>query len=83
LPVLILIIFLATFLGGVMGYEIGIYLEKLRKEFGIRTSKDLLKHLQRSGLLQNPDLNKLKKTDFNSWKAIMKQAIMATSANIK
>jgi ribosomal protein S18 acetylase RimI-like enzyme len=58
------------------------YLEKLRKEFGIRTSKDLLKHLQRSGLLQNPDLNKLKKTDFNSWKAIMKQAIMATSANI-
>ena len=59
------------------------YLEKLRKEFGIRTSKDLLKHLQRSGLLQNPDLNKLKKTDFNSWKAIMKQAIMATSANIK
>jgi membrane-associated protein len=31
LPILILIIFLATFLGGVCGYEIGIYLEKLRK----------------------------------------------------
>jgi membrane-associated protein len=31
LPILILIIFLATFLGGVMGYEIGTYLEKLRK----------------------------------------------------
>jgi GNAT superfamily N-acetyltransferase len=59
------------------------YLEKLRKEFGIKSSKDLLKHLQRSGLLQNPDLNKLKKTDYDSWKAIMKQAIMATSANLK
>ncbi|MDR3519948.1 MAG: DedA family protein [Candidatus Pacebacteria bacterium] len=31
LPVLIFVIFLATFLGGVMGYEIGIYLDKLRK----------------------------------------------------
>ena len=31
LPILILIIFLATFLGGVCGYEIGTYLEKLRK----------------------------------------------------
>ncbi len=59
------------------------YLEKLRKEYGIRSSKDLLKHLQRSGLLQNPDLNKLKRTDFNSWKAIMKQAVMATAANIQ
>ena len=31
LPILIFIIFMATFLGGVMGYEIGTYLEKLRK----------------------------------------------------
>jgi membrane-associated protein len=31
LPILIFIIFLATFLGGVMGYEIGTYIEKLRK----------------------------------------------------
>ena len=31
LPILILVIFLATFLGGVMGYEIGTYIEKLRK----------------------------------------------------
>ena len=31
LPILIGVIFLATFLGGLMGYEIGAYLEKLRK----------------------------------------------------
>lgn len=31
LPILIFVIFLATFLGGLMGYEIGVYLEKLRK----------------------------------------------------
>lgn len=31
LPILILVIFSATFLGGLMGYEIGTYLEKLRK----------------------------------------------------
>jgi len=31
LPILIFIIFVATFLGGLAGYEIGTYLEKLRK----------------------------------------------------
>ena len=31
LPLLIFVIFLGTFLGGIAGYEIGIYLEKLRK----------------------------------------------------
>jgi len=31
LPILIIIIFLATFLGGLAGYEIGAYLDKLRK----------------------------------------------------
>ena len=31
LPILIAVIFLATFLGGLAGYEIGTYIEKLRK----------------------------------------------------
>lgn len=58
------------------------YLEKLRKELGIREPSKLLHHLRKLGLFHNDSLNKLKKSDPKSWRAIMKQAVMSTLADI-
>lgn len=59
------------------------YLERLRKEFGITGPAELLQHLRKLGLFHNGALNKLKKTDPKSWRAVMKQAVMSTLADIE
>ena len=59
------------------------YLEQLKKELNIKKPEEILSQLKKMGVLHNDDLNKLKKSDYKSWKAIMKQAIMATMADIK
>lgn len=59
------------------------YLEKLKQDLNIRKPEVILRQLKKMGALHNDDLNKLKQTDYKSWKAIMKQAIMATLADIE
>ena len=43
----------------------------------------MLSSLRKLGVLHREDLQALKKTDYKSWKAIMKNAIMAAVADIK
>ena len=59
------------------------YLEKLKNDLQIRRPETILNQLRKMGVLHSADLNKLKHTDIRSWKAIMKQAIMATMADIE
>ena len=42
----------------------------------IKNPTKILSQLKKMGVLHDPDLNKLKKTDFNAWKRIMKNAVM-------
>lgn len=59
------------------------YLEQLKSELKIKKPEALLSQLRKLGVLHNEDLNALKKSDYKSWKSIMKQAIMATISDIE
>jgi hypothetical protein len=59
------------------------YLEQLKQELNIKKPESLLSQLRKLGVLHKEDLHALKKSDYKSWKAIMKQAIMATVADLK
>ena len=59
------------------------YLEKMRSELNIKKPEELLNNLKKYGVLHNKDLHALKTSDYKSWKAIMKQAIMSAIADIK
>ena len=59
------------------------YLEKLRKEWNIKKPEELLNQLRTVGVLHNRDLNRLKQSDYKSWKSIMKQAVMTAIADIR
>jgi hypothetical protein len=59
------------------------YLEQLKQELNIKKPEALLSQLRKLGVLHKEDLHALKKSDYKSWKAIMKQAIMATVADLK
>jgi len=59
------------------------YLEKLRKELNIKKPEELLNQLRAVGVLHNKELNRLKQSDYKSWKSIMKQATMTAIADIK
>lgn len=52
------------------------YIEYLRDKMKIKDPKKILGQLKKMGVLHNPDLNRLKKTDLHAWKRIMKNAIM-------
>ena len=58
------------------------YLEKLRQSFNIKNPREFLYRLKKKGLQQSPELNKLKQTDYQSWKEIMKQAAMSVAADM-
>jgi len=59
------------------------YLKQLKQELNTKKSEEILQKLKQSGLTHSVNLDKLKQSDYKSWKAIMKQAIMATIADIK
>jgi len=59
------------------------YLEQLKQELNIKKPEALLSQLRKLGVLHKEDLHALKKTDYKSWKAIMKQAIMTAMADIE
>jgi hypothetical protein len=59
------------------------YLEQLKQELNIKKPEALLSQLRKLGVLHKEDLHALKKSDYKSWKAIMKQAIMACVADLK
>ena len=58
------------------------YLEQLRQDLKVKTPEEMLGQLRSLGLIKNQDLNKLKHTDYKSWKAVMKQAIMTAVADV-
>lgn len=60
----------------------GEYLEKLKNKLSRKSPRELLKNLRRLGFERNSSLDKLKKTDYKSWKRVMKNAIMMTMANM-
>jgi len=59
------------------------YLEKLKQDLNTKNPKSILLKLKKIGLLKQDALNNLKTSDYKSWKAIMKQIIMALTADIK
>jgi hypothetical protein len=59
------------------------YLEKLKQELKIKKPEEILNQLRKMGVLHDSDLHKLKKTDYKSWKSIMKNAIMTTISDIE
>ena len=59
------------------------YLEQLKQELKYKKPEDTLSHLRKLGVIHSSELNKLKQTDYKSWKAIMKQAIMTAMADIE
>ena len=59
------------------------YLEQLKQKLRTSDPKKLLNSLRSLGILHNKDLHDLKTSDYDSWKSIMKQAIMAAIADIK
>lgn len=59
------------------------YLEKLKQELNIKKPEALLSQLRKLGVLHKEDLHALKKSDYKSWKAIMKQAVMATITDLE
>ena len=59
------------------------YLERLRQDLKIKSPEAMLSQLRKLGVIHQEDLHDLKKSDYKSWKAIMKNAIMATVADVK
>lgn len=59
------------------------HLEKLKRNFNVKSPKEMLGILKSHGLITSDLLQKLKHTDQKSWKSIMKQAVMTTMADIK
>lgn len=59
------------------------YLQRLRQKLDTENPSELILQLRKMGLSYNKDLDRLKKSDYKSWKAIMKQAIMAAVADIE
>jgi hypothetical protein len=59
------------------------YLEKLKAKAKVSRPEDILASLRSVGLLHDPQINALKKTDYDSWKAIMKHAIMTASHDLE
>lgn len=51
------------------------YLEFLRTQMKIKKPEEILSQLRKMGLLHDAALNNLKKSDYDSWKAIMRHAI--------
>jgi hypothetical protein len=58
------------------------YVEELRLALKKTTPEQIFSHLKHSGFLNNPTLQKLKETDFNSWKKMMKNAVMWVVADM-
>ena len=59
------------------------YLEKLKQELKIKKPEKMLSQLRKMGVLHDNDLNKLKTSDYKSWKAIMKNAIALAIADVE
>jgi hypothetical protein len=59
------------------------YLEKLKHDLKIKKPGEILSQLKKMGVLHRVDLDQLKKSDYKSWKAIMKQAIMTALADME
>lgn len=59
------------------------YLEKLKQELKIKKPEKMLSQLRKMGVLHDNDLNKLKTSDYKSWKAIMKNAIALAMADVE
>lgn len=59
------------------------YLERLKQELNIKKPEQMLANLRKNGLLHQDTINDLKKSDYKSWKSIMKYAIMAAVDDIK
>ncbi len=60
-----------------------LHVELLRNGLKELTPKEILAHLQNSGLIDNPRLDDLKKKKPSIWKKIMKNAIMYVVADLK
>lgn len=52
------------------------YVEFLRRKMKIAKPEEILGQLRKMGLLHDATLNNLKSSDYDSWKAIMKNAVM-------
>ena len=59
------------------------YLERLRQELKIKRPEAMLSQLRKLGVIHQEDLHDLKKSDYKSWKAIMKNAIMAAVSDVE
>lgn len=59
------------------------YLEQLKQELNYKKPEEILSSLRKLGLTHHNVLNTLKKTDYKSWKAIMKNAIVTAMADVK
>lgn len=57
--------------------------EKIQNVLKTKNPENILKFLKDKGLAATPALQQLKKTDYASWKAIMKQAVMNVLADVK
>lgn len=52
------------------------HVETLRRMINTAKPEDILMRLRKIGLLDNPHLQALKQSDYDSWKSIMKNAVM-------
>jgi len=59
------------------------YLERLRQDLKIKSPHAMLSQLRKLGVIHQEDLHDLKQKDFKSWKAVMKNAIMAAVADVE
>ena len=59
------------------------HLELLRQKFNIKKPNAIMNQLKKVGLSDEKELQKLKDNDFQSWKRIMKNAVMAAIADEK
>ena len=59
------------------------YLEQLKHELKTKKPEVLLSQLRKLGLIHKEELDALKKSDYKSWKRIMKQIIMAAVADVE
>jgi len=59
------------------------YLELLRQNLPKLSAADILERLKRLGVVNHPDLINLKKSDYKSWKSIMKNIIVTALQDLK
>lgn len=58
------------------------HVEKLRRQMNSAKPEDILMQLRKVGLLDDPHLQALKQSDYDSWKSIMKNAVMTALHDI-